>query len=73
MTRSTGADKAIEAYAKSVREKGVGITAENPNVIVGLPIGREALLSELQYEMIAYTPEELVAIAERGWRGAWRR
>jgi hypothetical protein len=33
--------------------------------IVGDPIGREALLSELAYEMIPYTPEELIAIANR--------
>jgi uncharacterized protein (DUF885 family) len=33
--------------------------------IVGDPIGREALLSELQSEMINYTPEELIAIANK--------
>jgi hypothetical protein len=33
--------------------------------IVGDPIGREALLSELQSEMIPYTPEELIAFAEK--------
>jgi len=33
--------------------------------IVGDPIGREALISELHSEMIPYTPEELIAIAER--------
>ncbi len=33
--------------------------------IVGDPIGREALLSELQFEMIPYTPEELIAIANK--------
>ena len=33
--------------------------------IIGDPIGREALLSELQSEMIPYTPEELIAIAEK--------
>lgn len=32
--------------------------------IVGDPIGREALLQELEAEWIAYTPEELVQIAE---------
>ena len=32
--------------------------------IVGDPIGREALLSELRSEMIPYTPEELIAIGE---------
>jgi uncharacterized protein (DUF885 family)/dienelactone hydrolase len=31
--------------------------------IVGNPIGRDALLSELEYEMIAYTPEELLELA----------
>jgi len=33
--------------------------------IVGDPIGREALLSELQSEMIPYTPEELISIANK--------
>ena len=32
--------------------------------IVGDPIGREALLQELEAEWIAYTPEELVSKAE---------
>ena len=32
--------------------------------IVGDPIGREALLSELRSEMIPYTPEEIIAIGE---------
>jgi len=31
--------------------------------IVGNPIGRDALVSELDYEMIAYTPEELLELA----------
>ncbi len=37
--------------------------------IIGDPIGREALLVELAREMIPYTPEELIAIAEKemGW------
>jgi uncharacterized protein (DUF885 family) len=33
--------------------------------IIGDPIGRDALLSELQSEMIPYTPEELIAIAQK--------
>jgi len=33
--------------------------------IVGDPIGREALISELHSEMIPYTPEELIAVAEK--------
>ena len=31
----------------------------------GDPIGRDALLSELQSEMIPYTPEELIEIAQK--------
>ena len=37
--------------------------------IIGNPIGRDALLSELRYEMIPYTPEELIAIANKEF--AW--
>jgi len=33
--------------------------------IVGDPIGRDALISELRSEMIPYTPEELIAIGEK--------
>jgi Bacterial protein of unknown function (DUF885) len=33
--------------------------------IVGDPIGRDALMSELANEMIPYTPEELIAIANK--------
>jgi uncharacterized protein (DUF885 family) len=33
--------------------------------IIGDPIGREALMTELAYEMIPYTPEELIAIANK--------
>src|SRR5207244_1680451 len=37
--------------------------------LVGDPIGREALLEELADEMVAYTPEELIAYAEKEF--AW--
>ncbi len=39
--------------------------AQRDAEIVGTPIGREALLSELENEMIAYTPEELIALARK--------
>jgi uncharacterized protein (DUF885 family) len=41
----------------------------DPTAVVGSPIGREALLTELKYEMISYTPEELLAVAEKEF--AW--
>ncbi|KAI5299775.1 hypothetical protein KEM55_001780 [Ascosphaera atra] len=35
------------------------------DAIVGEPFGREALLAELRANMIAYTPEEILAIGEQ--------
>src|SRR5205814_481248 len=37
--------------------------------IIGDPIGRDGLMSELAYEMIPYSPEELIAIANQEF--AW--
>jgi uncharacterized protein (DUF885 family) len=47
---------------------GGGSSAARPgdsSDIVGDPIGREALISELRSEMIPYTPEEIIAIGEK--------
>ncbi|MFO0831068.1 MAG: DUF885 family protein [Phycisphaerales bacterium] len=60
-----GASDALRGMATLVREKGVGVTADNPNVIVGTPIGRDELTEELRFAMIPYTPEELLDIAQR--------
>jgi uncharacterized protein (DUF885 family) len=49
-------------YTSLVRTKFVG---GDDDAVIGDPIGREALLTELQYEMIPYTPEELIEIANR--------
>ncbi|HWC78058.1 MAG TPA: DUF885 family protein, partial [Blastocatellia bacterium] len=58
-------DKSLETYAAFLREKVVGVKPGDEGAIIGDPIGREALMSELAFEMIPYTPEELVAIARR--------
>jgi uncharacterized protein (DUF885 family) len=58
-------DRTLEDYAKFLREKVVGVPQDDTKTVVGDPIGREALLSELRFEMIPYSPEELVAIADR--------
>lgn len=58
-------DQALEKYAALLREKVLGLKPGDTTEIVGDPIGREALMSELKYEMIPYTPEELIAIANR--------
>jgi uncharacterized protein (DUF885 family) len=58
-------DQALQNYSAFLREKVVGVKPDDNTAIVGDPIGREALLSELAYEMIPYTPEELIAIANK--------
>lgn len=37
--------------------------------IIGDPVGREAIMNMLEYEMISYTPEELIELANREF--AW--
>ena len=56
-------DNEMEAYSKFLRDKLAG--AANPETIIGDPIGRDALLIDLQHEMIPYTPEQLIALAEK--------
>ena len=70
---------AAQASSEPTRGQGSGglqRQSSSPNArpgdisdIVGDPIGREALMSELRSEMIPYTPEELIAIGEKemGW------
>ncbi|HSO75828.1 MAG TPA: DUF885 family protein, partial [Blastocatellia bacterium] len=58
-------DQSLQNYAMLLREKIVGIKPGDDTAIVGDPIGREALMSELAYEMIPYTPEELIAIGNK--------
>ena len=47
------------------RPPGTAARPGDTSDIVGDPIGREALLSELRSELIPYTPEELIAIGEK--------
>jgi uncharacterized protein (DUF885 family) len=48
---------------------GRGGGRRDDQTIEGRPIGRQALLSELAFEMIPYSPEELVGLAEKEF--AW--
>ncbi len=47
------------------RPGGTNARPGDSSDIIGDPIGREALLSELRSEMIPYTPEEIIAIGEK--------
>ena len=72
-------DQSLTSYETSIKEKLLGLkvdpaAAKSPSDaarpgsssdIIGDPIGRDALLVELRSEMISYTPEELIAIAEK--------
>jgi len=63
------ATTAMEKYALQIREKLAGIKPGDHDTIVGDAVGRDTLLSELQYEMIPYTPEQIIEIANREF--AW--
>ena len=62
-------DDALTRYAKTLREKVVGFkpgqSGPNDGPIIGDPIGAEGLAQDLEHEMIDYTPDELIRIAER--------
>jgi hypothetical protein len=78
-------DTALQNYSVFLREQVAGVKggalpgapkttatlprSDSTDDIVGSPIGREGLMSELANEMIPYTPEELIAIANKEY--AW--
>jgi uncharacterized protein (DUF885 family) len=55
--------KSLSEYSTFVKKEFTGRDTD-PNKIIGDPVGREALVAALNREMIDYTPEELIAIAE---------
>ncbi|MBT8336638.1 MAG: DUF885 domain-containing protein [Gemmatimonadetes bacterium] len=60
-------ETALEAHASAIRARYVGDAEDGP--VIGDPIGEEGLQAHLAHEMIPYTAEELIAIAEREF--AW--
>ncbi|HLS83736.1 MAG TPA: DUF885 family protein, partial [Arenimonas sp.] len=56
-------DKVLEAHGKRLSDRLAG--AADPETIIGDPIGREALLAALRHELIPYSPEQLMRLAER--------
>ena len=59
------ADTALGEYSALIRKKLAKIDASNTSAIIGEPIGNEALIKALEFEMIPYTPAELIEIANR--------
>jgi len=62
-------DDALGAYAEGFKENSKRFAANDKSGIVGRPIGRAELVRQLQYEMIPYSPEELIGIANKEF--AW--
>lgn len=63
-------DEALTAYANVWKSKAnSGLTATDNSGIVGVQAGRDNLVKQLQREMIPYSPEELIDIANKEF--AW--
>ncbi len=64
-------DSSLNAYANLLRSKvsKEETITDDGSGIIGNPIGRAELIRQLQYEMIPYTPEELIDIANKEF--AW--
>ena len=63
------ADAALGGYLSVLRTQVVGWPEGGEEPIVGNPIGADGMAADLAREMIAYTPAELIAIADREF--AW--
>lgn len=61
--------EALQSLVPVVQTKLAGMHPNEEDEIVGEPIGRDGLLVELEAEMIPYTPEELLTIADEKY--AW--
>ena len=59
----------LTAYQRAIREVVVGQKPGEEEPIIGDPIGEDGVNADLGFEMIAYTPQELLALAEREF--AW--
>ncbi len=62
-------DQALQSYIDFLRDKLLGMKAGVQTTIFMDPVGRDVLMDELAFEMIAYTPEEILALAwqELAW------
>lgn len=64
-------DSTLLVYANQIKGKAKPIQNQKDDAsgIKGIPIGREELIRQLQVEMINYTPEELIDLANKEF--AW--
>ncbi|WKW11555.1 DUF885 family protein [Pseudogemmatithrix spongiicola] len=59
----------ITGYQRAIREVVIGQKQGEEEPIIGDPIGVAGVNADLAFEMIAYTPQELLALAEKEF--AW--
>ncbi|WP_153795822.1 DUF885 family protein [Foetidibacter luteolus] len=62
-------DSLLKVYAAAFKKKRESIAKPDSSGIVGQPVGRDELARQLKYEMIPYSPEELIEIANKEF--AW--
>jgi len=58
-------DESLTNYRRWVSEEVAHIRENDKTAFPGDPVGRERLMEDLAYEMIDYTPEELIQIGEQ--------
>lgn len=58
----------LQAYSGFLRDTIGGVARGDTRTIIGDPIGRDALIHELRSELIPYTPEDLLKIADREFK-----
>jgi hypothetical protein len=63
------ASKALDEYAKVLREKGAGIKEDADAPLIGQAVGADTLAAMIGFEMLPYSAEELLAIGEKEF--AW--
>lgn len=63
------AAKALEDFAKHLREEVAGVKGKDEDPLIGDPIGPDALVADLADEFLPYTAEDLIAIGEQEF--AW--
>ena len=54
----------LRSLISSIQKYLVGIDESEKDPIIGEPIGRDGILADLDFEKIAYSPEELIHIGE---------
>jgi len=59
------ATKALDEYAKHLREEIAGQKGKDEDPLVGEPVGAGALAEAIRFEWLPYRAEELIAIGER--------